>query len=317
MGADPHAVAHGGGALPWLLVLLPAGVTAVAYFAAVRAAARRGRAWPLWRLAAWCAGLATAVAAVRGPLGPGRHGDFAAHMTGHLLLGMLAPLLLAAAAPVTLALRALPGPAARRLARLLRAAPVRAVTHPVTAALLNVGGLWLLYTTGLYAAMADRPALHAAVHLHVLVSGYVFTAAVAGWDPSGHRARYGARAAVLVAFAAAHNILAKYLYGHPPAGVPAAEAHAGARLMYYGGDVLDVALFVVVCAQWYRAGARRAADRRVWPGTARGTAAACPTTTVTPPACAAPRATSSAGRTCAPASSRRCAPSSPAATPSP
>lgn len=253
--AVAHAVAHGG-ALPWLLVLLPAGVAAVAYFAAVRAAARRGRDWPPWRLALWCAGLATAAAAVRGPLGPGRHGDFVAHMTGHLLLGMLAPLLLAAAAPVTLALRALPAPPARRLARLLRTPPVRAVTHPVTAGVLNVGPLWLLYTTPLYAAVADRPALHAAAHAHVLAAGYVFTAAVAGWDPVGRRSRYGVRAAALVAFAAAHGILARHLYGHPPAGVPVADAHTGARLMYYGGDVLDIALFVVVCAQWYRAGAR-------------------------------------------------------------
>jgi putative membrane protein len=63
----------------------------------------------------------------------------------------------------------------------------------------------------------------------------------------------GARGGAPVLFLAAHGILAKYLYGHPPAGVPAGAGRAGAELMYYGGDLIDLALIVVFCWQWYRA----------------------------------------------------------------
>ena len=58
---------------------------------------------------------------------------------------------------------------------------------------------------------------------------------------------------MLVAFLAAHGILAKYLYAHPPPGVPEAQAQAGGRLMYYGGDVLDLILIAIFCRQWYAA----------------------------------------------------------------
>lgn len=61
------------------------------------------------------------------------------------------------------------------------------------------------------------------------------------------------RAGVLVAFVAAHSVLAKWLYAHPPAGVSPADARTGAQLMYYAGDVVDVALIVLLVAGWYAA----------------------------------------------------------------
>jgi putative membrane protein len=105
--------------------------------------------------------------------------------------------------------------------------------------------------------------VHAAVHLHVLLAGCVFTAAVAGVDPDPHRAPFRLRAVVLIGFVAAHSALAKHLYGHPPDGVEASDARVGAQLMYYGGDVVDVALIVVLCAQWYAAARPR--DRAARP----------------------------------------------------
>ena len=232
-------------------VLLPA--AAVAYLAAVVAVVRRGGWWPAGRTACWLAGLAAAAAAVTRPLATAAHHDFPAHMAGHLLLGMAAPPLLVLAAPVTLALRALPVGHARTLSRVLGSRPVRVVTHPVTAAALDAGGLWLLYTTGLYRAMGEQPWLHAAVQVHVLVAGFLFTAAMIGVDPAPHRPGRPARAVVLIAFLAAHAILARHLWGHPPAGVPEDAARTGAELMYYGGDMIHLAVIVVFCAQWYRA----------------------------------------------------------------
>ncbi|WP_433221712.1 cytochrome c oxidase assembly protein [Dactylosporangium sp. CS-047395] len=239
----------------WLAVAVPFGA-AVGYVAAVDRVRRRGGDWPGWRIGVWFAGLFTAATAILGPAVAGRH-DFTAHMAGHLLLGMAAPLLLVPAAPVILTLRALPVPLARRVARLLSTRPARVLTHPVTAAALNVGGLWLLYGTGLYQQMGTRPWLHLAVHAHIAAAGYLLTAAVVGVDPAPHRPNRRVRAVVIVAFLAAHDILAKHLYAHPPAGVPGGRARTGAQLMYYGGDMLDLALITVFCWQWYRAAAPR------------------------------------------------------------
>ncbi len=61
------------------------------------------------------------------------------------------------------------------------------------------------------------------------------------------------RLVVVVLAIAAHSILAKHLYSRPPAGMPAAAVERGALLMYYGGDLLELALVVLLCAQWYRA----------------------------------------------------------------
>ncbi len=211
--------------------------------------------WPRRRIACWLLGTLTILAAVIGPLPEQAHHNFTAHMVGHLLIGMLGPLLLVLAAPVTLALRALPVRRGRQLTRILGRAPVRLLTDPLVAAILNVGGLWLLYTTGLFAVMHDRPVVHLLVHAHLVATGFLFTQAIIGVDPLPHRRSFAIRAAVLVAAVAGHDILAKYVYAHPPLGVMGAEV--GAMTMYYGGDAIELALIVVLCARWYRATGRQ------------------------------------------------------------
>ena len=237
-------------------------IAALGYLGAVRSIVRRGDRWPVWRTMSWCAGLLTAATALTGA----GHGDFTAHMTRHLLLGMAAPLLLVLAAPITLSLRALPVAQARRLSRLLKTRPLRILTHPVTAAVLDAGGLWILYTTGIYPRMGEHTWLHVLVTVHTVAAGYLFTTAIVGVDPAPHRPGPRSRAVVLIAFVAAHDILAKHLYAHPPAGVEAAQAEAGAQLMYYGGDLLDLLLITIFCWQWYTAAAPESprAPRRAW-----------------------------------------------------
>ena len=173
-------------------------------------------------------------------------------MVGHLLLGMLAPLLLVRAAPVTLALRTLSVDSARRLSRVLGSPGVRFLTEPAVAATLSVGGLWALYAGGLYAQLHHRPVLHLVVHAHVLGAGYLLTQSLVGLDPMPHRRSFPHRAVVLVLAVAGHDILAKFLYAHPPSGVPDTEAARAAMLMYYGGDALSILLMVLLCARWFR-----------------------------------------------------------------
>jgi putative membrane protein len=228
------------------------------------AVAGRGRGpWPWSRLVLWTSGILVCLLATTGPLAELAHTSFPAHMVAHLLLGMLGPLLLVLAAPVTLVLRALPTRDARRLVRVLSSAPLRLVADPVTAAVLDLGGLWVLYTTRLFGLSQHHPGVHLLVHAHVLLWGYLFTAAVVGRDPVRHRRGQLYRATVLVGFLAGHGVLAKFLYAYPPAGVAPEAAELGAMLMYYGGDLVDVAILVLCGRRWYVMSRPRSAQQRL------------------------------------------------------
>jgi len=252
--------AHGSGpALLTVVGLLVGLVGLVDYLLLVAVTRRRG--WPRRRTAAWLVGSVVATGSVVGPLPAAADSSYPHHMVVHLLLGMVAPLLLVRAAPVTLVLRALPVPAARQLSRVLATPLVRVATEPVVAAVLTVGGMWLLYSTPLYPAMHHHPVLHLVVHAHLFVAGCLFTIAIVGVDPMPHRRSYTHRAVVLVASLAAHDILAKYLYAHPPLGVGAEPAELGSMIMYYGGDAVDVIIMVLLGASWYRAARPRPGRR--------------------------------------------------------
>lgn len=211
----------------------------------------RRRVWSLSRVLLWAGGVAVAGIALLGPVALRSHQYFDRHMLAHLLLGMLAPVLLVLAAPVTMTLRALPLSTARRLTRLLHRAPMVVVTHPVTATVLDVGGLWMLYRSDLYPLMQNNHAVHVLIHIHMLLSGYLFTYAILGGpDPVSRRTSPAWRALVLGLAISAHTVLARTLYAYPPAGVPPDQARDGAQLMYYGGTAIEISLVVLLCSTW-------------------------------------------------------------------
>lgn len=237
---------------PAILAVIGLALAAVVYLGAALAEIRRGnRGWPWFRAVLWLAGLGCGAAAVVGPLAEAAHAEFPAHMIAHLLVGMLAPVLLVLAAPITLALRTLHVVPARRLARLLGSGVGRFLSHPVPAATIHVGSLWLLYTTGLGAAMLQNPMLHYLLLIHFLVAGYLFTTSIIGVDPAPHRASFRLRLIVLVLAIALHSALAKYIYVHPPQGITAPAAELGALLMFYGGDLIELVVVTVFFSQWY------------------------------------------------------------------
>jgi len=211
------------------------------------------RSWPIYRSVCWVCGVISALIAVIGPLAHRAHEDFTAHMLVHLLLGMLAPLLMALSSPVTLLLRTLSVHSARRVSMLLRSWLSRVFTHPIVTSVLNIGGLWLLYTTDLYMRMHENLVLHLIVHFHVFIAGYLYTVSMIYMDPVSHRLPYRYRAIVMVLSLAGHGILSKYIYALPPAGVPLEQAELGGMLMFYGGDAIDAAIIFILCFQWYRA----------------------------------------------------------------
>ena len=234
-----------------------------AYLLGVSRLRARGDIWPRGRVVAAVGGLLALAAALLPPLA-GHDEEFPVHVVQHLLLGMLAPLLLVLAAPVTLALRTAPPSVRGRLLRVLHGRAARVATAPVTVLVLDVGGLFALYLTPLYALSADSTALHLAVHAHVVASGVLLSWLLVGVDPGPRRPSTLGRLAVLLVAASAHGILAKLLYEHGlPAGA-AGDRGLGAQLLYYGGDATEVLLAAAILAQWYlRTGrvAARAARR--------------------------------------------------------
>ena len=246
-------VSQGVGSNSHILLAVPFIVVLVLYLLAVVVSNRKHKKWPVSRTILWVIGVGCALVAVSGPVAQRAHMEFSFHMLGHLLLGMLAPLLLVLAAPVTLTLRTLPVPLARRLSYILKSRMIRMVSDPIFAATLNIGGLWVLYTTSLYEDMHHDILLFLFIHIHVFLAGYLFTISMIYIDPAPHRTGYIYRGIVLILSLSGHGILSKYIYAHPPNGVPRDQAQSGGMLMYYGGDMIDLILIVIFCYQWYKA----------------------------------------------------------------
>ncbi|PJJ72809.1 putative membrane protein [Diaminobutyricimonas aerilata] len=249
-----HAHPAAPGALTALLVGLAA-VAVVAYLAAAVRSTRSGRGWPVVRSACWVGGCAALAApALLGA--SGSPGGFVEHMREHVLVGMVAPTLLALARPATLALRTLSPVPARRLARVLGSRPVAVVAHPVVAGALTAVPLWLLYTTPLGTIVLSDAVLHTLLLGHFVAAGYLLAGSTLELEPTRHPHPALLRGAVLVATAAAHAALAKWIAVHPPAGVAPGEALEGARLMWTVGDGVELVLLAVFFVRWTRSRAR-------------------------------------------------------------
>lgn len=221
-----------------------------AYLVGVQRQSRRGRSWPTGRLLFWLMGTFVLVIAVSPGVMRWAHVDMRWHMGQHLLLGMLAPLALVLAAPFSLLLRSLPVAWARRVAVWLGSDLARLFCHPLTALLLNIGGMYLLYATPLYAASLQSPALHHLLHVHFMLAGYLFCQAVLGGPDRMATAHAGSlRLAVLLIAIAAHAILGKLMYGYLwPVGVaqPSEQLRTAAQLMFYGGDVIEALMLILL-----------------------------------------------------------------------
>ena len=227
----------------------------ILYVCAVIVTNRYNRTWPLLRSISFLFAIIFIWISFVGPfsLYGNDEFDFTLHMLGHLLLGMLAPLLLALAAPLTLILRSLPTKYARQLSAILKSKLSLFFTHPVVTVVLNIGGLWLLYTTPLFSWMHTNEWIYWLVHSHVFVAGYLFTISIIYIDPIYHRKSIRYRAVALILALAGHSILSKYIFVNPPSGVSTQQVEQGSMLMYYGGDVIDAVLIFILCLQWYKA----------------------------------------------------------------
>ncbi|MGL4305021.1 MAG: cytochrome c oxidase assembly protein [Mycobacteriaceae bacterium] len=181
-------------ALDWRFDLIfgtSAIVMAVLYLLGVRKLYVRGDVWSPGRTVAWLLGCAVLLVATSSGIGKYAPAVFSVHMGAHMLLSMLVPVLLALGGAVTLALRALTPagkngvPGAREWILFALHSPFsRAVTHPLVASVLFVGGFYALYLGGIFAAAVDSHFGHVLMNIHFLLSGYIFYWVVIGVDPA-------------------------------------------------------------------------------------------------------------------------------------
>jgi putative membrane protein len=245
-------------------VLLVGVVLGVVYAVGVH---RVPRAWPPARTVAFFLGsLALVVAGVL----PGR--SFTTHMTEHVLIGMVAPILFALGAPVTLALQATD---ARALRKLLRSPVVRVLTNPVFAWALFGGTLVALVFSPLLEWSVDNGAVHGLVHAHFLIAGSLFAATMLAVDPIPHPLPYGGRLMAVLLAAPFHAIVGVALLTSSKPLFPSVypsldDQRSAAAVLWSSGELLTLAVAGIVFVRWWSAEQRAAAriDRRLERATA-------------------------------------------------
>ncbi len=247
-----HAAAGSAGLPPgsWVASAVVA-VAALAYGVGVLRLRRRSVRWPALRTAAAAGGLGLVGVGLALP-----PGSFPRHVGVHLTVAMAGPLLIALSAPGTLLLRASGTRTRRRAVRVLHSRPVRVLTWPWTALVLDTGAVVLLYLGPLWGLVQRSPALHAVVMGHMVLAGLLFSAVVVGVDPVA-RSGLATRAAVLFVAAGTHDAVARLMYARSlPAGVEQEAVRSGAELMSTGGTVVELGLALAVAIGWYRRSGR-------------------------------------------------------------
>jgi putative copper resistance protein D len=265
----------------WTLdVFFPLVVAAAAlYVIGVRRLHARGRRWPGGRTAAFLGGLAVILVATESGVAAYDQILFSLHIVQHILLGMVAPLLLVLGAPVTLALQASSRSSQRRILRVVHSAPVRVLTHPLTAWLLFGTSIVTLYFTSLYELSLRNEWFHLWTHAYFVLAGCLFLAHVVGLDPIPHAMGYGARLLYVVVLLPFHTfvgvalltmntVIASGWYTHVErrwGASPLADQRTGAGLLWVSGELFGLLCIGIVVYQWMSAEERAAArhDRRL------------------------------------------------------
>jgi putative membrane protein len=165
--------------------------------------AGRGRGVRRWEALSFAGGWLALAVALASPLHPWGNALFAAHMTQHELLMLVAAPLLVLGKPVVATLKALPRAWVAALLRWTRPAGVGAAwgfaTNPLVAWALHAVILWLWHAPVLFRAALHGEFVHALQHLSFFLSALLF------WWAILHRGRgaMGYGAAVLYLFTTA------------------------------------------------------------------------------------------------------------------
>jgi cytochrome c oxidase assembly factor CtaG len=250
---------------PATVALLAA--SAVLYLAGVRRVAELypRNPWRPLRTRFFLAGLAALGLALLSPIDTYAEVLFSVHMVQHMLLMMVAAPLLVLGTPVSLLVRAAGRSRHHQVMAVLRSWPVKALTHPMVAWVGYAAVLWGTHFSGLYDAAVRNPAVHAAEHALFLVSALLLWWPVVGLEPSHWRLPHPLRVGYLFFQSPVNSFLALTLYssnrvlypayastGRTWGPTPLDDLHAGAAIMWIGGDLIFLAATGLAIAAWMR-----------------------------------------------------------------
>lgn len=241
-------------------------------------AARRVRAWPSRRRAAFMSGLVVVFVALASPIAVYAGALFSVHMVQHLLLTLVAAPLLLLGAPGTLALRSATPRGRARLVDIFHSVPVRTVTHPVVTWSLFAAVMWITHFTSFYDAALESSVLHGLEHGLYSGVAVAFWLPVVGLDPIGVRLSHPVRLGYVILALPQQSFLGLALWSATGVLYPhyetlarrwgpdaLADQRAGAVVMWIGGDMLFIAALIAVALAWMRHDEQEAArlDRRL------------------------------------------------------
>jgi putative copper resistance protein D len=239
----------------------------VVYLAGVRRVAELHprNPWRPGRTRFFLAGLGVLGLALLSPIDTYAQVLFSIHMVQHMLLTMIAAPLLVLGTPVSLLVRAAGRSRHRQVLGVLRSWPVTALTNPMVAWVGYAGVMWGTHFSGLYDAAVRNPALHAAEHALFLVSAVLLWWPVIGLEPSHWRLPHALRVGYLFFQSPVNSFLALTLYsssrvlypsyadtGRTWGPTPLDDLHAGAAIMWIGGDLIFLLATGLAIAAWMR-----------------------------------------------------------------
>jgi putative membrane protein len=249
-----------------------------------------------WEAGCFAAGWVTLFVALVSPLHPLGQVLFAAHMTQHELLMLVAAPLLALGRPLIAFLRALPASWASALARASNARPWRAVwgavASPFGAWLINAGVLWAWHAPALFQATLHNEWVHALQHTSFLAAALLF------WYALIHGKRtivnYGTGVLYLFTTAIHSGLLGALLtFGQtvwypdyarttPAWGIaPLEDQQIGGLIMWVPACLVYIAAGLAMFAAWLRQSERRVVARERASAAAAAAFAATTTSTTT------------------------------------
>ncbi len=172
------------------LQLAPIALIAGAYAMRAHTLARRNQPVPGWRIALFILGIALLVVALASPIAAVAEAElFSFHMTQHLLLGDLAPLLL---------LAGLTGPLLRPVLALPGVMRLRVLANPLVAFPVWSANLVLWHLPAMYEAAVEHSAVHALEHAAFFSAGIVLWLPVLETLPAPEWFGTGAKLAYIV-----------------------------------------------------------------------------------------------------------------------
>lgn len=239
---------------------------------------QRGDKWPVMRLVSWMMGIGVVIWCTNSGIAIYSQVSVGLHMTQHMTLTMLGPILLVMGAPATLALRALkPSRTNERgprewLVWFLHSPITRLLTNPVYVFIVYVIGLYGLYLTPAFGWLMGSHVGHVIMQIHFLVAGYLFYWVLIGIDPRPKPLPYWGRIVLLLMSLGVHAFFAVILMmGTTPMAVewfgvvrpdwvtdPLQDTLFGGQVAWGLSEIPALIVLIAIMVQWSRSDDREA-----------------------------------------------------------